>query len=186
MAEGQSMKEFCQKIFPDLNENLENSNFLEGRCILAATNKEVTMLNDVVIDLIPGNGSLLRSADELGHSEDLLRFNIEYLNGLSPTGFPPHCLRLKAGMPIMLLRNLNPRLGLCNGTKLIFDYYNSLSSFLALYSFHRSMKIPFPDRGGNFLSSQLLPQPSTNPKVKFLIGIKGLLKKWRIFSILDK
>ena len=53
------MKEFCQKIFPDLNENLENSNFLEGRCILAATNKEVTMLNDVVIDLIPGNGSLL-------------------------------------------------------------------------------------------------------------------------------
>ena len=120
-AEGQAMKEFCQKIFPDLNENIENSTFLDGRCILAATNKEVTMLNDVVIDLIPGNGSLLRSADELGHSEDLLRFNIEYLNGLSPTGFPPHCLRLKAGMPIMLLRNLNPRLGLCNGTKLIFE-----------------------------------------------------------------
>ena len=92
MAEGQAMKEFCQKIFPDLNENIENSNFLDGRCILAATNKEVSMLNDVVIDLIPGYGSLLRSADELGHSEDLLRFNIEYLNGLSPTGFPPHSL----------------------------------------------------------------------------------------------
>ena len=219
MAEGQAMKEFCQKIFPDLNQNLEHSNFLEGRCILAATNKEVTMLNDVVIDLIPGNGSLLRSADELGHSEDLLRFNIEYLNGLSPTGFPPHSLRLKAGMPIMLLRNLNPRLGLCNGTKLIFercvdnkllqckiigsgrkvvtnqilliiqsviycslcpylsfDYYNSLiglSSFLASYSFHRRMNIPFPGRGGNSLSSPLLPQPSTNPKVKCFIGVNN-------------
>ena len=120
-SEGQGMKDFCKKIFPDLEENIENSNFLEGRSILATTNKEVAMLNDIVIDLIPGNGSLLRSADELGHSEDQLRFNAEYLNGLSPTGFPPHCLRLKAGMPVMLLRNLNPRLGLCNGTKMIFE-----------------------------------------------------------------
>ena len=115
------MKEFCQKIFPDLKDNIVDPNFLDGRSILAATNKEVAMLNDIVIDLIPGNGSLLRSADELGHSEDLLRFNTEYLNSLAPTGFPPHCLCLKPGMPIMLLRNLNPRLGLCNGTKLIFE-----------------------------------------------------------------
>ena len=120
-SEGQGMKDFCEKIFPDLEENISNSNFLEGRSILAATNKEVSMLNDIVIDLIPGSGSLLRSADELGHSENGLRFNTEYLNSLSPTGFPPHCLRLKAGMPVMLLRNLNPRLGLCNGTKLIFQ-----------------------------------------------------------------
>jgi len=115
------MQEFCKKIFPNLSENLQNSSYLDGRSILATTNKEVSMLNDIVIDLIPGNGTLLRSADELSHSEDLQRFNTEYLNSLSPTGFPPHCLQLKAGMPIMLLRNLNPRLGLCNGTKLIFE-----------------------------------------------------------------
>ena len=36
-------------------------------------------------------------------------------------GVPQHLLRLKPGMPIMLLRNINPRLGLCNGTRLIFD-----------------------------------------------------------------
>ena len=35
-------------------------------------------------------------------------------------GFPSHDLRLKTNMPLMLLRNLNPREGLCNGTKLIF------------------------------------------------------------------
>ena len=121
LSEGQGMKDFCKKIFPDLAENIVNPSFLDGRSILATTNKEVSMLNDIVIDLIPGSGSLLRSADELGHSENLLRLNTEYLNSLSPTGFPPHCLRLKAGMPVMLLRNLNPRLGLCNGTKLIFQ-----------------------------------------------------------------
>ena len=28
---------------------------------------------------------------------------------------------LKPGMPLMLLRNINPRQGLCNGTRLMFD-----------------------------------------------------------------
>ena len=32
---------------------------------------------------------------------------------------PPHRLALKEGMPLLLLRNLNPREGLCNGTRLV-------------------------------------------------------------------
>ena len=44
---------------------------------------------------------------------------IEYLNSLIPSGLPPHCLYLKLGMILMLLRNLNPKHGLCNGTRLI-------------------------------------------------------------------
>ena len=55
------------------------------------------------------------------HSEDLLRFNVEYLNTLTPNGFPTHNLILKAGQPLMLLRNLNARQGLCNGTRLIYE-----------------------------------------------------------------
>ncbi|GKU92982.1 hypothetical protein SLEP1_g6630 [Rubroshorea leprosula] len=31
---------------------------------------------------------------------------------------PNHCLKLKKGMPTMLLRNVNPSLGLCNGTRI--------------------------------------------------------------------
>ncbi|KIL69113.1 hypothetical protein M378DRAFT_41095, partial [Amanita muscaria Koide BX008] len=33
--------------------------------------------------------------------------------------FPLHKLELKKGAPLMLLRNLNPTLGLYNGTRLI-------------------------------------------------------------------
>ena len=33
-------------------------------------------------------------------------------------GLPPHKLSLSVGTPVMLLRNLNPKMGLSNGTRL--------------------------------------------------------------------
>ena len=46
-------------------------------------------------------------------------YPVEYLNTLNANNFPCHKLKLKVGVPIMLLRNLNQSLGLCNGTRLI-------------------------------------------------------------------
>ena len=43
----------------------------------------------------------------------------EFLNTLTPNGLPPHVLKLKIGCPIILLRNIDPTNGLCNGTRLI-------------------------------------------------------------------
>ncbi|KAH7546812.1 hypothetical protein FEM48_Zijuj01G0240800 [Ziziphus jujuba var. spinosa] len=43
----------------------------------------------------------------------------DFLNMLVPNGFPPHKLRLKVNCPVILLRNINPSEGLCNGTRLI-------------------------------------------------------------------
>ncbi len=37
-------------------------------------------------------------------------------------GLPLHKLKLKVGSPIILLRNLNPTRGLCNGTRLIIKH----------------------------------------------------------------
>ena len=45
--------------------------------------------------MIPGDGIEFKSSDELVNSQDLLRFNTEYLNSLKPNGFPPHKLILK-------------------------------------------------------------------------------------------
>jgi ATP-dependent DNA helicase PIF1 len=44
---------------------------------------------------------------------------MEYLNSQAPTGLPPHELRFKPGMPVMLLRNIDPHNTLCNGTRMI-------------------------------------------------------------------
>ncbi|GJV76883.1 DNA helicase [Tanacetum coccineum] len=48
-----------------------------------------------------------------------LLYPMEYLNTLQFSGFPPHELELKVGIPIMLLRNLNLQGGMCNGTRMI-------------------------------------------------------------------
>jgi ATP-dependent exoDNAse (exonuclease V) alpha subunit len=43
----------------------------------------------------------------------------EFLNTLNPSGLPPHVLKLKVGCPVILLRNIDPATGLCNGTRLV-------------------------------------------------------------------
>ena len=119
--EEQSMRKFCKVIFPDLGKNISKPGWLEGRIILAPTNREVDAINNLMQESLPDSGIKLSSADTLGNPEDAFRFNSEYLHTLKPNGFPQHMLNLKPGMPLMLLRNINPRQGLCNGTRLIFD-----------------------------------------------------------------
>ncbi|XP_066311145.1 uncharacterized protein [Miscanthus floridulus] len=43
----------------------------------------------------------------------------EFLNSLTPNELPPDVLKLKLGCPIILLRNIDPANGLCNGTRLV-------------------------------------------------------------------
>jgi hypothetical protein len=45
--------------------------------------------------------------------------SIEFLNTITLASMPPHCLALKVGVLVILLRNLNVTLGLSNGTHLI-------------------------------------------------------------------
>ena len=68
-AEGQSMKEFIGKIFPDIGTNIQDRDWLEGRAILCATNSEVTMINEMISSMLPGNRITYNSADELQNSQ---------------------------------------------------------------------------------------------------------------------
>lgn len=52
------------------------------------------------------------------NDEDVL-YPIEFLNSLSFLGIPNYALLLKIGVPVMILRNINERVGLCNGTRLV-------------------------------------------------------------------
>lgn len=65
------------------------------------------------------------SSDEIDRSEinnECQSFDIltpEFLNSLRCSGLPSHKLKLKVGTPIMLMRNIDQSMGLCNGTRLI-------------------------------------------------------------------
>ena len=64
------------------------------------------------------------SADSINLPEDSTTeqpqlYSPEFLRSLKIPELPPGELKLKLGVPIILLRNLNPSEGLCNGTRLI-------------------------------------------------------------------
>ena len=120
-SEEQSMSEFCKTVFPDLCANISSHGWLEGRSLLAPTNKEVDTINDLMEGWVPGSTNRLTSADTLKDYRDVMRFSTEYLNSLNPNGFARHIISLKPGMPLMILRNISPKEGLCNGTKVIFQ-----------------------------------------------------------------
>jgi ATP-dependent DNA helicase PIF1 len=116
---------FVNAIYPDLqaldaDENVR-CKYFERRAILAPRNACVDDLNQRIIEQCPEEETVFLSADtaldETGHTVE----NIpdEYLNGITISGFPLHNTVIKVGIPIILLRNLDPSIGLCNGTRLL-------------------------------------------------------------------
>ena len=57
------------------------------------------------------------SVDKYGNSH--IKFPVEYLNTLAPTGLPLRTLTLKRVAVVKLLHNLNLKAGLCKSTRLL-------------------------------------------------------------------
>ena len=68
------------------------------------------------------------------------QFTPEYLNSLTPSGMPPHILNLKVGSIAMLMRNLNMKAGLCNGTRLIIRKINQNTIEVEIISGNSNLK----------------------------------------------
>lgn len=66
---------------------------------------------------MPGAEVKYDSVDSVLEVDDALHYPVDFIHFVEPPGIPPHALYLKVGVPIILLRNLNPpKLG--NGTRL--------------------------------------------------------------------
>ncbi|XP_076897498.1 uncharacterized protein LOC143550793 [Bidens hawaiensis] len=111
-------------VYPDILQNYENQHYFQDRAILAPTNEIVDEINDSLLKFFPGDEVEYLSSDTICKSEyindtiDTALYSPELLNGLRISGLPNHKLVLKVGVSVMLLRNLNQKEGLCNGTRL--------------------------------------------------------------------
>ncbi|XP_010480643.1 PREDICTED: uncharacterized protein LOC104759407 [Camelina sativa] len=100
-----------------------DAKFFCERAILSPRNDDVDKINQYMLSQLPGEERQYLSSDSIETSDtsayDDMIYTQEFLNSIHVSGLPNHVLTLKKGAPIMLLRNIDPKGGLCNGTRLI-------------------------------------------------------------------
>jgi len=102
-----------------------DTNDYSNKAIVTGLRKDVDEINELMLNRNEGRIHEYYSIDSPQKDEDeqdaTTLLPEEFLNTLTPQGFPPHKLCLKVGSPIMLMRNLNKAMGLANGTRLIVN-----------------------------------------------------------------
>ncbi|XP_076883267.1 uncharacterized protein LOC143531983 [Bidens hawaiensis] len=118
------LSELIDFVYPALLDNFNDISYFQERAILAPLNEIVQDINDRFLTFFPGEEIEYLSSDSIDNSEtvgpgfDQALHSPDFLNGLKLSGIPNHKLVVKVGVPVMLLRNIDQKNGLCNGTRL--------------------------------------------------------------------
>jgi len=112
-----TVRDMIQAVYPNVNQNYKNLEWLRERAILAPKNDDVNEINKEILAMLPGDVIEYKSVNTVVDADEAVNYPTEFLNSLDPAGLPQHRLILKVGSPIILLRNLDPP-KLCNGTRL--------------------------------------------------------------------
>lgn len=116
-----SIESLTNIIFPGLsdpNQPPPTSEYLAPRILLAARNDTIKAINHSLLDSMPTELKLFRSADRIVEDGGRDVYPPEYLNTIEVANLPHHEFKVKLNAPAICLRNLNPANGLCNGTRL--------------------------------------------------------------------
>ncbi|KAK9733326.1 hypothetical protein RND81_04G060100 [Saponaria officinalis] len=89
-------------------------------------NEDVDVLNSMLIEKFPGKAVHYKSFDVM-LDDNCNIYSTEFINKLCLGGMSPHDHVLKENCPVILLRNIFPSFGLCNGTRLIYSRFFSKS-----------------------------------------------------------
>ena len=120
-----TIESLINTVYPGIENGDKGAEYFLNRKILMCRNDEVDYINEAVLAKFPGNAHTLLSADSVqtqdGAVNDYQPYPIKFLNSLTASGLPLAKLTLKPGCPIMLLQNLDPSRGLCNGTQMILN-----------------------------------------------------------------
>jgi hypothetical protein len=122
-TDGDKITAIVSEVYPDFLANYHMSEYLASRAIVCPNNQTVDEINEYIVSLLPGDSVEYLSCDTISKSsEHIPDFDVlyptEFLNSIDANNFPRHKIVLKKGVIVMLLRNLNQNMGLCNGTRL--------------------------------------------------------------------
>nr|GEX71771.1 hypothetical protein [Tanacetum cinerariifolium] len=117
------IEQIVQETYSDFTTRQHDDDHLKERAILTPRNDDTYATNEYMFKNLAGDTVTYNSANEIckASTDTLEQHNlylVEFLNSLNFPGMPPHSLCLKKELPIMLIRNVNPSKGLCNGTRL--------------------------------------------------------------------
>ncbi|XP_056695345.1 uncharacterized protein [Spinacia oleracea] len=152
-------------IYPNFEQKRCQEQYLRERAILTPLNDTADTINEYMMGLLPMEEKTYKSCDEVCLSstdgeQQFTAYPTEYLNSLKLSGLPHHELKLKVGMPVMLLRNINPPQGLCNGTRLIITH---LGKFVI-----EGRIITGSKQGNKYLIPRIV-MTSTDTKIPFIL-----------------
>ncbi|CAF2107137.1 BnaC08g47210D [Brassica napus] len=113
--------------YGQINRPMNSKTSYTDKAILTPRNGTVDEINAYTISRTDGvsrdyfSSDSFELSDTTSDQNDTL-YAVEYLNSLEFSGLPSHKLTLKVGAPVMLLRNINQKKGLCNGTRMILTH----------------------------------------------------------------
>lgn len=126
-----SLDYFLDCIYPPtlLEASIKDPTFFSARAILTPRNDSVHNLNSMMLARFPGRAFTLFANDSVPPTDgDIVpktaEITPEFLNSINGSGLPLAHLQIKIGAPVMVLRNIRPEEGLCNGTRCTIVAFN--------------------------------------------------------------
>ncbi|CAN1298320.1 ATP-dependent DNA helicase PIF1 [Linum perenne] len=124
IGDGVGCSDIVRATYPDLLQNYKDVAYLADIAVLAPHHDMVHKVNAHMLSRIPGEETTYLSSDYIDNEKGKQsvtdpEFPVEMLNSLQVPGFPDHEIKLKVGVPIILLRNIDQSAGLCNGTRMV-------------------------------------------------------------------
>jgi len=111
------------RIYPGIgNTRPQDDQYFLDCIILCPRNDEMHDINEAILQQFNPNAEvhMLRSMDSVSEEDGMHHaYPAEFPQQLNAGGLPSALLCLKVGSPVILLRNLDPGEGLCNGIRMM-------------------------------------------------------------------
>ncbi|GMF47105.1 unnamed protein product [Phytophthora fragariaefolia] len=107
------LKKIIDVMYADINDSdIVTDDYFANRTILTTSNTVAHRIKEAVSKRLSGDSHVYLSIGRVDDGNKENFFEQEVLHSININGIHPHKLTLKKGAPIMMMRNLNPDLGL--------------------------------------------------------------------------